>query len=124
MHIKTCGLAAIAVLAVAGAAHADDFQPKHQGLLMVNLRASDVAPDAGDPIKTAAGAATGLKADVSSFVTPTVNFTYFFTDHLAAELVLGTSKHEVKASGPGTDVKVHDTWVLPPVLAVQYHFAP
>jgi outer membrane protein len=123
MHIKLCGLAA-AALCVAGAAHADDFQPKHQGLLMMNLRATDVAPDAGDPIKTAAGAATGLKANVSSYVTPTVNFTYFFTDNVAAELVLGTSQHEVKAEGPGTNVKVHETWVLPPVLSLQYHVQP
>jgi outer membrane protein len=124
MRIQLCGLLAATAVAAAGAAHADDFQPKHQGLLMMNVRATDVAPDAGDAIKTAAGAATGLHADVSSYVTPTVNFSYFLTDNIAVELVLGTSQHQIKAIGPGTNVEVHKTWVLPPVLAAQYHFAP
>lgn len=117
-------LALGAALALAGTARADDFQPKHQGLVMLNMRLTDVAPDAGDPIVTAAGAATGLRADVKEDVMPTVGIAYFLTDHVALDLTLGTTKHSVKAVGPGVNVKVHDTWVLPPVLALQYHFAP
>lgn len=117
-------LAMSAALALAGAAHADDFQPKHQGLVMLNTRITDVAPDAGDSIQTAAGAATGLRADVKEDVMPTVGIAYFLTDHVAVDLTLGTTKHTVKAVGPGTNVTVHETWVLPPVLVLQYHFAP
>ena len=118
------GLALVGALAIAGAANAEDFQGKHAGLFMLQTRITDVAPDAGDSINTAAGAATGLKAEVKSDVVPTVGLVYFFTDHVAGELVLGTSKHDIKAVGGTTNVKVHDTWVLPPVVALQYHFAP
>ena len=45
-------------------------------------------------------------------------------DNIAVEVIAGTTKHTVKAQGPGTDVKVKETWVLPPVVALQYHFAP
>jgi outer membrane protein len=119
-------LAGAAVFAMAGAAHAEDaaFQPKAAGTIMLNVRLTDVAPDAGNAIKTAAGADTGLKAEVSNSVVPTIGLTYFFTDNVAAELILGTSTHEIKAVGGATNVKVHDTWLLPPVLSLQYHFAP
>ena len=118
------GLALCGAVAIAGAASAEDFQGKHAGLFMLQTRITDVSPDAGESIQTAGGAATGLKADVNASVVPTVGLVYFLTDHIAGELVLGTSKHDIKAVGGATDVKVHDTWVLPPVVALQYHFAP
>lgn len=124
MNTTKIALMAAAAVALAGAARAEDFQPKQKGLIMVNMRVTDVAPDAGDAIKTAAGAATGLHADVKEDVMPTLGIAYFLTDNVAVDLTLGTTKHEVKAVGPGTNVKVHETWVLPPVVALQYHFAP
>jgi outer membrane protein len=118
-------LGAVAALALAaGAARADDFQPKTAGLVMLNVRVTDVDPVAGDSIKTAAGAATGLKANVTSDVAPTIGLTYFFTPNWAVEVIAGASEHTVKANGPNTDVAAHTTWVLPPVVAVQYHFLP
>jgi outer membrane protein len=115
-----------AVLALgAGAAHAaDDFQPKTAGLWMLNVRVTDVDPVAGDSVNTAGGAATGLKANVNAAVTPSIGLSYFITDHLAIEAIAATSQHTIKAVGPGTDMAVHDTWVLPPVVALQYHFLP
>ncbi|WP_312161683.1 OmpW family outer membrane protein [Phenylobacterium sp.] len=113
-----------AALACAGTAAAQDFQPKEKGLLMLNARVTGVLTDAEDTIYTAAGADTGLKAKVGDDVMPTIGLTYFLTDHLAVEAIAGTTRHEVKAVGPGTDVKVHETWVLPPVVSLQYHFAP
>lgn len=124
MNYARFALAAGAALALAGAAQAQDFQPKTKGLVMLNVRVTDVAPDAGDAIKTGAGAATGLHADVKEDVMPTIGLSYFLTDHVAVEVIAGTTKHTVKAVGPGTNVAVHDTWVLPPVVALQYHFAP
>ncbi|WP_374571672.1 OmpW family protein [Phenylobacterium sp.] len=117
-------LAGVAALALAGTAHAQDFRPKEKGLLMLNVRVTDVTSDANDPIKTAAGAATGLNVDVKNDVMPTIGLSYFLTDNVAVEVIAGTTKHEIKAKGPGVDVAVHDTWVLPPVVALQYHFAP
>jgi outer membrane protein len=116
--------AAGAVLAIATGAHAEDFQGKHKGLLMLNVRATDVAPEAGDAITTAAGAATGLRAEVGDNVMPTIGLNYFLTDNVAVEVIAGTTHHKVKAVGPATNVVVHETWVLPPVVSLQYHFAP
>jgi len=113
-----------AVLTFAGQAAAEDFQPKEAGLWMLNLRVSGVLTDAEDAITTAAGASTSLETKVGDDVMPTLGLTYFLTDHVAIEAIAGTTQHEVKAVGPGTDVSVHETWVLPPVVTLQYHFAP
>jgi len=118
--------ASAAVLALAaGAAQAQSaFQPKAAGTWMINVRATDVAPDNSHPILTAAGAATGLNAHVDSDVMPTLGFTYFFTDNIAVEVIAGTTRHTIKAVGPGTDVVVREQWVLPPVVSLQYHPLP
>ena len=119
------GIAALAaVVAVAGAAQAQDFQPKAKGDVVLNLRLTEVAPTGSDPIVTLAGAATGLRAKVDYDIMPTVGLTYFLSDHVAIEAIAGTTKHTIKAKGPATDLKVKDTWVLPPVVTLQYHFAP
>ena len=117
-------LALGAALVIAAPAAAQDFRPKEKGLLMLNARVSGVLTDAEDPILTAGGVDSGLKAKVGDDVMPTLGLTYFLTDNLAIEAIVGTTQHEVKAVGPGTDVKVHETWVLPPVVSLQYHFAP
>lgn len=48
------------------------------------------------------------------------------TDHIGLELIASTTKH--KASGTsgttGSIGKLASTWVLPPTLTAQYHFAP
>lgn len=117
-------LAAVAALGVCGAAQAQDFQPKAKGTVIVNLRASGVAPSGDDPIVTSAGAATGLVAKVEDDVMPTLGFTYFVTDNVAVEAIAGTTRHEVRAQAAGVDLAVHETWVLPPIVSLQYHFAP
>ncbi len=117
-------LAGVAAFALAGTAQAQDFRPKEKGLLMLNTRITSVAPDQEDPILTAAGAATGLNAEVGDDVMPTIGLSYFLTDNVAVEVIAGTTQHEVKAKGPGVDVAVHETWVLPPVVSLQYHFNP
>jgi len=116
--------AVAALVGAAGAAHAEDFQAKTKGTIMLNVRVTDVSPDAGNSIQTAAGANTGLKADVKEDYKPTIGLSYFLTDHVAVEAIAGTTQHTVKATGPGTNVTVHKTWVLPPVVSLQYHFAP
>lgn len=116
--------AAVAIVAGAGVAQAQDFQPKEKGTLMVNFRATSVAPDESAPILTAAGASTGLSASVSDDTIPSLGISYFLTDKVAVELILGTSKHEIDAVGGVSPVRVHETWVLPPVVSVQYHPLP
>nr|WP_295107783.1 OmpW family outer membrane protein [uncultured Caulobacter sp.] len=103
---------------------AQQITPKAKGDIVLNVRLTDVAPNAGDPIVTAAGAATGLKADVKDDIKPTIGLSYFLTDKLAVEVIAGTTQHTIKAVGAGTDVAVHKTWVLPPVVSLQYHPLP
>lgn len=117
-------MGALALIASAGASHAADFKPKQKGTFILTARVTTVAPDESGDIKTAAGADSGLDVDVDNSTVPTLGFSYFFTDHIAVEGILGTSKHQIKAVGPGTDVEVHNTWVLPPVVTLQYHFNP
>ena len=123
--IRSALALAAAGLFAASTAHAQEaFAPKAKGTWMLNVRATEVSPDAGDSIVTSAGAATGLRAEVSDDVMPTIGLSYFLTDKIAVEVIAGTTQHTVKAVGPGADVEVHKTWVLPPVVSVQYHPYP
>lgn len=124
MTIKTTAAIVAALLAVGGAAHAQDFKPKAKGDIVLNVRVTEVSPTGSDPVTTLAGASTGLRAKAGYDVMPTIGLTYFLSDHVAIEAIAGTTQHTVKAKGPNTDVKVKDTWVLPPVVTLQYHFAP
>lgn len=96
------------------------WETPKKGDFVVTGRVTDVFSQADNAIRTAAGADTGLKVDVGDSVMPTLGFTYFLTDHLAVEAILGTTRHQIRAQGGATDVAVHETWVLPPVVTLQY----
>jgi outer membrane protein len=113
-----------AVLSAAGVAAAQDFQPKTAGTWLVDFRATSVAPDESGAIFTAGGVDTGLDVKVDTDTIPSLGISYFLTDKVAVELILGTSKHTVSATTAPTATAVHETWVLPPVLSVQYHPMP
>ncbi|MDO9223063.1 MAG: OmpW family outer membrane protein [Caulobacter sp.] len=113
-----------AALAAAGGASAADFQPKAAGTWLVDVRATSVAPDESASIFTSGGVDTGLDAKINNDTIPSLGISYFLTDKVAVELILGTSKHTVSATTAPTATPVHDTWVLPPVLSVQYHPLP
>lgn len=64
---------------------------------------------------------TGLDLSVNSKVIPEVDFSYFFSPNLAAELILTyPQKHTLSAGGTEIGTLKH----LPPTLSLQYHFAP
>jgi outer membrane protein len=113
-----------AALAAAGGASAADFQPKTAGTWLVDVRATSVAPDESGDILTAGGVDSTLNVKVDNDTIPSLGISYFVTDKIAVELILGTSKHTVSATTAPTATPVHDTWVLPPVLSVQYHPLP
>ena len=113
-----------AALAAGGVASAQDFQPKTAGTLLIDFRATSVAPDESGAIFTAGGVDTGLDVKVDSDTIPSLGISYFLTDKVAVELILGTSKHTISATTAPTATAVHDTWVLPPTLSVQYHPLP
>lgn len=113
-----------AALAAGGAASAQTFEPKAAGTVLVDFRATSVAPDESGSILTSGGVDTGLDVKVNNDTIPSLGLSYFITDKVAVELILGTSKHEISATTAPTATAVHDTWVLPPVLSLQYHPLP
>ncbi len=93
---------------------------KSAGDFLVRARAISVTPDESASISVIGG-----NVSASNQVVPELDFTYFFTDNIAAELILATSKHDASAVGSllGT-VDLGDVGVLPPTLTLQYHFLP
>ncbi|MDO5616051.1 MAG: OmpW family outer membrane protein [Cruoricaptor ignavus] len=86
----------------------------------VRLRGVSVQPVEKSTIGTIGG-----NASVSNAFIPELDFTYFFNKNIAAELILGTSKHDVVAKGTALgDVDLGSVRLLPPTLTVQYHFYP
>ena len=123
--------AAVAVMTLAtGAATgasaqtANDWQVARKGDWIVTGRITDVSSGADDSIFTSGGVDTGLNVDVGNSTMPTLGFTYFLTDNISVEAILGATQHEIRAQGGATDVAVHETWVLPPVVTLQYRPAP
>jgi len=95
-----------------------------QGDVLVRLRGIIVAPnESSSGIKPTFSAE---KVKVSNSVMPEIDFTYMLTPHVGTELILATTKHDAsgKTGTTGTIGKLASTWVLPPTLTLQYHFAP
>lgn len=94
----------------------------------VRVRGVGVVPDESAKIGIIGG-----DAKISNAFIPELDFTYFFTKNISAELILGTSKHDVNTvasdisaiGGPtSADVNLGSVYLLPPTLTVQYHFLP
>lgn len=63
--------------------------------------------------------------DISSRVAPEVDLSYFFTDHISAQLIATMLRPSITARGTAAgDVKVGAVTVLPPTITAQYHFMP
>jgi len=116
MHIKYLA-AAIAAVAVATPAQAE------QGDWLLRGRAILVAPT-----EDSSGIEPAFPNDevsVSNSFAPEVDVSYFVTDHVALELIAATTKHDINGKGGLEPIgELADTWVLPPTLTLQYHFAP
>lgn len=68
---------------------------------------------------------TDASVEVDNAIVPELDFTYFLTDNIAAELILATSPHGINGTGIIADRgEVADVMVLPPTLTLQYHFMP
>lgn len=65
----------------------------------------------------------GVGLEYSDTVIPELDISYFFTDNIAVELILGTTYAKINTDGlPGGDADVGKAWLLPPTLTLQYHF--
>ncbi|MDM4766699.1 OmpW family outer membrane protein [Pelomonas sp. SE-A7] len=84
-----------------------------EGPLLVRVRAVHIDSANGD--------STGLGLTINNKTIPEVDFSYFLTPNLAAELILTVpQKHRLYAGGAEIGSLKH----LPPTLSLQYHFAP
>lgn len=86
-----------------------------QGDILARFRVINVKPNVSSD-STLSSIHTSVKSDT----VPELDFTYMITNNIGAELILGTSRHEVKTD-LGSLGKVS---VLPPTLTLQYHFMP
>jgi outer membrane protein len=107
---------AFAALASAPAAAA-------QGDWLVRLRGIVVDPQSSSGPVLPTFPAGGVS--VNTVVVPELDFTYMATNNIGFELILATSKHTISGTGSLEPVgPLATTWVLPPTLTAQYHFAP
>jgi outer membrane protein len=93
---------------------------KSKGDLLVRLRTIGFMPDSGGGTDQLGG-----DADVGNALVPELDFTYFFTDNIAAELILATTQHSVNLrNSTSGDLSLGRVQLLPPHLNLQYHFFP
>jgi len=87
---------------------------------MIRLRALGVVTRDSGVVDQVAG--SGLAT--SDSVVPELDITYFFTKNIAAELILGVTRHHVTGTGVAATngLDVGKAWLLPPTLTLQYHF--
>lgn len=140
--MKTVSTVALAAALLAGtilSANAADlpsakqppvFVEMAQSPWMVRVRAVGVIPqESTNNFRVFGVPVAGEKVEVSDSIIPELDITYFFTPNFAAELVLGTTPHNLSLKdnagllGPtGAKYAVGRTWLLPPTLTAQYHF--
>ncbi len=109
LALYSCMLVAFA----STAANAADDAGKWDGKWMVRARALGVVPDESSSLSI------GGHVNVDNSIVPEVDFTYFFTPNIAAELIAAVTPHDVKTNG---GIDAGSSWLLPPTLTLQYHF--
>lgn len=89
---------------------------------MIRARAVNMRPKVSSTTLTTIG---GNVTSISNEWTPEVDFNYFFTNNISAELIVATARHNVTATGTilGT-VNLGRISHLPPTVLLAYHFMP
>jgi outer membrane protein len=83
--------------------------------MMVRMRAISVMP-----VET--GTVAGGDVTISNAAVPELDFSYFFNENFAAELILATATHKVGVYDlGGTGADLGSVSLLPPTLLAQYH---
>ena len=114
----------IAILVAGLMAPALSFAEK--GDFVVRARATYLAPDETSKLGSTAGFAND-KLTVDSNVIPEIDFSYYITKNIAAELILAAgTRHDVNIGGSGLNAgtKLGSINLLPPTLTAQWHFNP
>ena len=125
----------IAILVAGLMAPALSFAEK--GDLVVRLRATHIAPDESSSLgrttsssgldSAALYGSSTAELRVDSNTIPEIDFSYYLTKNIAAELILATgTRHDVTITpGSGSQGKnLGSVNLLPPTLTAQWHFNP
>lgn len=114
----------LALVAVSGIAITSAPAFAEQGDILLRVRAINVMPS--EESGSILPAFPGERVSVDNSPAPELDITYMATDNIGFELIAATTKHS--ASGvtgtTGSIGRLASTWVLPPTLTAQYHFAP
>ena len=111
----------IAILVAGLMAPALSFAEK--GDIVVRARVTHIAPDESSELVSSVGS----KLEVDSNTIPEVDFSYYITKNIAAELILAVgTRHDVNIGQGGNNAgsKLGSINLLPPTLTAQWHFNP
>jgi outer membrane protein len=125
------------VLALAAVTVAPTFAMAEAGDIVVRLRATHVSPSESSSLgstTTAAGLPAAVlygspnaELKVGNNTIPEIDFSYYITKNIAAELILAVgTRHDVSIT-PGTGAvaaNLGSVNLLPPTLTAQWHFMP
>jgi outer membrane protein len=109
--MKKILLSTVAALVLSTPAFAGDYFKS--GDFMVRARALAVVPDESGHVSN------GDTVKINNSITPELDFSYFFTPNISAELIAAVTKHNVKTN---SGINAGSAWLLPPTLTLQYHF--
>lgn len=93
---------------------------------MIRVRALGVLPDASGSSVNVTGvpalSSPNSGLSIGDSVVPELDISYFFTRNIAAELILGVTRHSISGTGTLAGLDIGKAWLLPPTLTLQYHF--
>ena len=105
-----------------GAIASPPSPPAHLSPWLIRLRGIAVV---ANPTSGTISVIGGRVSKISNEIVPELDISYFFTDNIAAELILATTKHSVTATGTAAGtVYLGTVRLLPPTLTFQYHACP
>ncbi|MEE7491572.1 OmpW/AlkL family protein [Methylobacterium oryzae CBMB20] len=128
----TPALAVVALGLVSNVAQSADLQPfappepplrvSDWSPWLVRVRALGVLPDPGARLSAGRAPMAGAGVGITDSAIPELDISYFFTRNIAAELILGVTRHGIQGAGTLAGTRIGSTWILPPTLTLQYHF--
>jgi len=114
--MRICALVVAALATTPAAADSDNGDSWSKGL-NIRLRGIAVLPNDSADISVIGG-----DIDIDNAYVPELDLSWFFTENIATELVLATTKHDARAVNTAIgNVDVGEFWLLPPTLLLQYH---
>ena len=95
-----------------------DETPFRKGDSLLRVRLAVVDPDESSSVKPIGG-----HTHISTAVTPEIDYTYFLTDRMAVEFVLGIIRHKLKIKDTRLgDLDAGHSTAIAPTISLQYHY--